>query len=162
MTDDELRELLKKKCSTLAAAFRKFDKNGDGVVNKGEFLTGLRGIGVDMPPKIMNRMWQMADEDGSGELRYQEFARKFANYKHTASMHRHVQLKSEADAKAEALHGVGAGSRMAKTSQHRKSVDVAFTLDDHLHDADATEEKHQTTQQLARSEHLRTVKVEDA
>ena len=56
MTDDELRALLQKKCSTLAAAFRKFDKNADGVVNKGEFLQGLRGIGVDMPPKVMNRL----------------------------------------------------------------------------------------------------------
>merc|ERR1719262_1364010 len=100
ITDDELRELLKKKCSTLAAAFRKFDKNADGCVNKGEFLTVLRGIGVDFPPAIMNKLWDMADEDGSGNLHYQEFARKFANYKHTASMHRHVALKSEADAKA--------------------------------------------------------------
>merc|ERR1719337_724122 len=33
--EDELRALLQKKCSTLAAAFRKFDRNADGVVNKG-------------------------------------------------------------------------------------------------------------------------------
>jgi len=51
---------------------------------------------------------------------------------------------------------------MAKTSQHRKSENVAFTLDENDYSKDATAPQHQTIQQLARSEHLRTVKVEDA
>ena len=52
------------------------------------------------------------------------FARKFAAYKATHSLHRHASMKSEADAKAVALHGVAAGSRMAKTTQHRSSKEV--------------------------------------
>ena len=32
ITDDDLRRLLKEKCSTLASAFKLFDKNGDGEV----------------------------------------------------------------------------------------------------------------------------------
>ena len=54
-------------------------------VDKGEFLIGLRGVGVDLPPKLMNKLWGMADEDGSGAIHYQEFARKFSTYKATAS-----------------------------------------------------------------------------
>lgn len=165
ITDDELRALLKKKCQTLAAAFRLFDKNGDGEVSKGEFFTGLKQVGVDMPPAILERLWAMADEDKTGAIVYQEFARKFANYKHTASMHRHVGLKSEADAKAVKLHGVAAGSRMAKTSQHRKTGKEIFAMDmsDLRQEGDEDEEdEHMTIQKLSRSPTLNDIPASEA
>ena len=81
ISDEELRALMKKKFATLMTAFKSFDKNGDGQVNRKEFGVGLKHVGVDLPPAIVDRIWKMADTDGTGALAYQEFARKFAAYK---------------------------------------------------------------------------------
>ena len=90
VTDDELRAIMKKKFCTLIAAFKSFDKNGDGCVNRKEFGIGMKGSGVDLPPKLVDRIWSMADSDGTGSLAYQEFARKFATYKVGGRRHRLV------------------------------------------------------------------------
>jgi hypothetical protein len=101
----------------------------------------------------------MADEDNSGVLHYTEFARKFANYKATHTLHRHASLKSEADAKAVALHGVAAGSRMAKATQHRSSKEVTFAVAEEDHGkADAPE---LTLSALSRQD-LSHIRAEDA
>jgi Ca2+-binding EF-hand superfamily protein len=160
-TDEDLRGLIKAKFSTLVSAFRSFDKNGDGQINRQEFFTGLKQSGVDLPKEQMLRLWEMADEDGSGVLHYTEFARKFAAYKATHSLHRHASMKSEADAKAVALHGVAAGSRMAKTTQHRSSKEVTFGVDQENFDPNATTSAPKTLNALARQD-LSHVKVEDA
>ena len=65
----------------------------------------------------------LINSDGSGSLAYQEFARKFANYKATASLHREVNFKNDKEALAEKLHGSGAGARMTKSSVARKKTD---------------------------------------
>jgi Ca2+-binding EF-hand superfamily protein len=137
-TDEDLRQVVMKKHATIVAAFRSFDKNGDGQINRSEFITGLKQSGIDLPKDQVIRLWEMADEDNSGVLHYTEFARKFANYKATHTLHRHAGHKSEADAKAVALHGVGAGSRMAKATQHRSEHTVTFAVAEADHgEADA-------------------------
>ena len=57
------------------------DHNGDGAVNKKEFQIGLKQAGLFLPPELIDRIWKLADTDGTGTLAYQEFARKFAAYK---------------------------------------------------------------------------------
>lgn len=49
ITDDELRKKVIWKGQSLLSAFRTFDKDGDGVVNKVEFSTGLKLCGIDLP-----------------------------------------------------------------------------------------------------------------
>jgi hypothetical protein len=102
----------------------------------------------------------MADEDSTGAIVYQEFVRKFSAYKNTASMHKDVGYKSEADAKAAALHGVTAGSRMAKTSQERKSQNIVFSMDKDQYGEG--EEHGHTIQSLSRMESLMTIPAEEA
>jgi Ca2+-binding EF-hand superfamily protein len=158
-TDEDLRQVMMKKHATIVAAFRSFDKNGDGQINRSEFLVGLKQSGIDLPKDQVLRLWEMADEDNSGVLHYTEFARKFANYKATHTLHRHASLKSEAEAKAVALHGVGAGSRMAKATQHRSSKEVTFAVAEEDHGkADAAEP---TLSALARQD-LSHIRAADA
>jgi Ca2+-binding EF-hand superfamily protein len=159
-TDEDLRQVMMKKHSTIVAAFRSFDKNGDGQINRSEFLLGLKQSGIDLPKEHANRLWEMADEDQSGVLHYTEFARKFANYKATHSLHRHAGLKSEADAKAVALHGVGAGARMAKTTQHRTEHSVSFAVAEGEHDV-SPKSAPLSLSQLARTD-LSQINVEQA
>jgi hypothetical protein len=46
-------------------------------------------------PKLISAKFSpdMADEDGTGNLQYQEFARKFAAYKASHSLHRHADFR---------------------------------------------------------------------
>ena len=127
MTDDELRALMKKKFSTLIGAFRAFDKNGDGCISKTEFFKGLRQNGVDLPPAQLEQLWRMADEDGTGNLQYQEFARKFASYKATHSLHRHADYKDDGKQElVQSLHGVDAASRVQKHAAIRNTQNIVW------------------------------------
>ena len=74
-------------------------------------------------------------------------------------MHKDVGYKSEADAKAAALHGVTAGSRMAKTSQERKSHNIVFSMDKDQYGEG--EEHGHTIQSLSRMESLMTIPAEE-
>jgi len=150
VSDDELRQLMKKKFCTLLAAFKSFDKNGDGCVNRKEFGIGMKNAGVDLPPKVVDRIWQMADSDGTGALAYQEFARKFAAYKATSSLHREVGFKSKSDEEAEKLHGTGAGTRVSKHSTIREKAVDTFRVDPENFNADKKEQKGMTIQEIAR------------
>jgi Ca2+-binding EF-hand superfamily protein len=130
MTDDELRQLIKKKFSTLIGAFRAFDKNGDGMISKTEFMKGIRNSGVDLPPAQLEQLWKMADEDGTGNLQYQEFARKFASYKATHSLHRHANYKDDGKQQlVQSLHGVDAASRVQKSAAIRNSESLEWGVD---------------------------------
>ena len=81
MTENEVRNVIKSKFSTIIGNFRALDQNGDGFVSKTDFFHVLSGNGIELPAEQMEQLWRTADEDGTGSLQYQEFARKFASYK---------------------------------------------------------------------------------
>ncbi|CAD7971754.1 unnamed protein product [Amoebophrya sp. A25] len=152
ISDDELRLLMKKKFATLLTAFKSFDKNGDGQVNRKEFSTGLRHVGVDLPPKVVDRLWALADTDGTGALAYTEFARKFAHYRASATLHKEVGFASKEDEQAEKLHGTGAGRRMTRSSiQRSDQAGLAFEVDAEDFNADAKKEEEMTVGMIART-----------
>ncbi|CAD7937081.1 unnamed protein product [Amoebophrya sp. A120] len=160
ITDEELRALMKKKFATLMTAFKSFDKNGDGQVNRKEFGVGLKHVGVDLPPAIVDRIWKMADTDGTGALAYQEFARKFAAYKATASLHRDVAFKTKEDELAEKLHGSGAGRRQTKHSVSRTQTQLNFEMDKDEFNENQDEPDEMTVPMIARGGDLSSRDIE--
>jgi len=159
VTDDELRKLIKDKFKTIISAFRSFDKNGDGQVNKREFMTGMRGAGVDLPPEMMDRLWKLADEDNSGTIQYQEFARKFCSFKASASLHRHGSMTA-ADAKVAAVHGSGGVTRTQKHASIRESEELTFKLDEHEFTTEKKDDAPKTMKKLAQDPNLKNIPVE--
>ncbi|CAD7960204.1 unnamed protein product [Amoebophrya sp. A25] len=124
LTDEALRKQIKKKFSTIIGAFRAFDKNGDGCISRAEFTRGLRSSGLDLPQDQVDKLWAMADEDGTGNLQYQEFARKFSTYKASHSLHRHADFRKDGgrDEKlVQSLHGVDAACRVQRRTSIRDS-----------------------------------------
>merc|ERR1719253_2039407 len=114
--------MVKKKFGSIISAFRSFDKNGDGEISKAEFMKGIRTVGIDLPPQQREQLWKMADEDNTGNIQYQEFARKFSTYTATASLHRHADYRKDGHQElVQSLHGVDAASRVQKHSAIRKS-----------------------------------------
>lgn len=130
LTDDELRAMVKKKFGSIIAAFRSFDKNGDGEISKAEFMKGIRTVGIDLPPAQREQLWKMADEDGTGNIQYQEFARKFSSYKASHSLHRHADYRKDGKQElVQSLHGVDAASRVQKHAAIRQSQELSWGVE---------------------------------
>lgn len=161
LTDEDLRNLMKTKFKTIMTAFRSFDKNGDGCVNKSEFFAGVKGSGVDLPKDQLERLWRMADEDNSGVLIYTEFARKFASYKATGSLHRHGTIVNSDVVK---VHGMAAAQSVNKESAMRGAQnEIVFGVSgDDLKDPDEEEiEVQMTISKMARDPELAKMHIED-
>jgi len=160
MTDEDLRNLMKTKFKTIMTAFRSFDKNGDGQVNKSEFMAGVKGSGVDLPKNQLERLWKMADEDGSGVLIYTEFARKFAAYKATGSLHRHNTI---VNANVVKTHGMAAAQTVQKESAIRgASEQITFGVSgDDLKKDDEEDATEMTISKMARDPSLAKIPIEE-
>jgi len=164
-TDEDLRALLQGKFSTIVSAFRAFDKNGDRMINKKEFISGLRNIGVDVPKEMFERLWRMADEDNSGNIHYTEFARRFCVHKASHSLHRQASLRSGEESVLN-LHGVGAASRMTRQAEVRQEENISWNLGDDHYNAEAAaagpqEAQPRTISQLARCKWIRNMPLDE-
>lgn len=161
VTDEELRALLKGKFSTLVAAFRAFDKNGDRMINKKEFITGLRNCGVDVPREMFERLWRLADQDNSGNIHYTEFAQRFCVHKASHSLHRHASLR-EGEETVLNLHGVGAASRLQRHAATRQEENLCWDIGAEAFTTEAAQDSQpRTISQLARCDWLRNMPVDE-
>lgn len=57
----------------LSRAFKALDKNSDGKLSRDELIEGYRQIMGDLAEAEVDRIMQIADADGSGEIDYSEF-----------------------------------------------------------------------------------------
>jgi Ca2+-binding EF-hand superfamily protein len=57
----------------LKEAFAKFDKNGDGKIDKEEFKVMMKELEPNMEKDEIEKMMATADADGDGFIDYQEF-----------------------------------------------------------------------------------------
>ena len=59
----------------MGKAFRRFDQDGSGTVDRTEFALGLASIGFDPSGGDIKSMLDYVDVDKSGEVNYREFQR---------------------------------------------------------------------------------------
>lgn len=59
----------------LIAAFRVFDRDGNGYITKDELKTAMDMIGESVTDLQLNEMLAIADIDHDGKINYEEFAR---------------------------------------------------------------------------------------
>lgn len=69
----------------LRRAFSLFDKDGDGVISKREFRQGWLTLGLDLTYDEIDDLMKLVDDDGNGQISYDEFISK---------MDLHIQRKS--------------------------------------------------------------------
>jgi hypothetical protein len=63
---------------SLEDTFRRFDEDGDGSVDRGEFERGLTALtGEALPRRALAALIELLDKDGDGSIDYLEFARWF-------------------------------------------------------------------------------------
>jgi Ca2+-binding EF-hand superfamily protein len=73
--------VLKRAKISVKATFEEFDVNGDGDINKGEFIDALRKLRItDLSQMQVDALWNSLDSDHSGAIDYREFVRKLERY----------------------------------------------------------------------------------
>jgi len=86
-----LRSKMATRFSTLRRVFRKIDADASGQCDRGELKYMLNAMfNLRVPDAVMERMIDLADHDGDGNIRFDEFARVFTaddifNMKNTLS-----------------------------------------------------------------------------
>ena len=66
--DEEARSAM------LKGTFERFDADGNGVLDRGEFKRMCRSIKLDAKPKQLEEYFKEIDTDKSGEIDFEEFA----------------------------------------------------------------------------------------
>jgi len=59
----------------MMAAFKVFDKNGDGKINADEVRAAMKELGEDITDEEARAMVREADLDGDGQIDFQEFCK---------------------------------------------------------------------------------------
>ncbi|XP_035677686.1 calmodulin-like [Branchiostoma floridae] len=59
------------------AAFKMFDKDNSGYIDKNEIIQGMAQLGMQVTEEEAEEMLQEADTDGDGRINYEEFAKTF-------------------------------------------------------------------------------------
>ena len=52
--------------------FKRFDKDGSGTIDKGEFIKGFTSLGLPVRDDQLEDLWVQLDKDGGGSLNFQE------------------------------------------------------------------------------------------
>ena len=52
--------------------FRKFDADGSGTIEKGEFRNAIAKMGFDAPDDCIDELFDEVDDDGSGTVDFKE------------------------------------------------------------------------------------------
>ncbi|KAF0870795.1 EF-hand domain-containing family member B isoform X2 [Crocuta crocuta] len=65
---------------TLLAAFRHYDKNGDGAIDKAELREACAQVSLHLDEQLLDRLFDYCDVDKDGLINYLEFA-NFLNWK---------------------------------------------------------------------------------
>ena len=75
---EEMKDKLFGRTSTMLESFRSFDVSGEGTISYPEFHRGLERIGVSISEEKSKRLFDHVDVKGNGKVDYQEWARALA------------------------------------------------------------------------------------
>jgi Ca2+-binding EF-hand superfamily protein len=84
---------------SLRTIYNKLDSDGDGIIDKEEFMAGLKTAGFRLAPVDASLVFDMVDFDGDGLMAYDEFCTIFnpQNVRYSSErlkLHEHVRFKS--------------------------------------------------------------------
>merc|ERR1719393_513058 len=64
---------IRKTVKDVQNAFKQFDRNGDGAIDKAELTSALKSTGGNFTQQEIDTIFSAADSDGNGEIDYEEF-----------------------------------------------------------------------------------------
>jgi len=69
---EQLKENLQKHAIRVLDLFRDWDENGDGEISKKEFRKAMPKLGFNLPPDLIDEVFDGYDLDGSGVMDFKE------------------------------------------------------------------------------------------
>uniref|UniRef100_A0A7S2NPK6 EF-hand domain-containing protein n=1 Tax=Haptolina brevifila TaxID=156173 RepID=A0A7S2NPK6_9EUKA len=69
---EQIKEALQKHAIRVLDLFREWDKNGDGQISKKEFRQAMPLLGMDLPTKAIDELFDQYDPDRSGVMEFAE------------------------------------------------------------------------------------------
>jgi len=73
------QELSEEQIADLKAAFNSLDKQGKGHISTGDLGTIMKNLGVELTDEELQEMIQSIDQDGNGEIDFEEFLELMVN-----------------------------------------------------------------------------------
>lgn len=144
---DVLRKWLSNTGLTIQALFNKFDTNGDGMIDSDELRQGLLSLNLaDLPPSQIERLIEIIDEDGNGEIDLAELEHSVTGSEYTPSTKEDGAEEKTSGGKqssSESAGDEGSESEDSKQDEGEDSDDDAKEADDEESDADAEDESEE-------------------
>ena len=124
----EVRALFENNNVDVVSAFRGFDEDGNGKVDKTEFRRGLHGLHIGLTDPQIDSLLSMVDKNGDGEIDYLEFAENIGGMSHKAALSASLAKNAEdADTKHKAEMAVKQEAEMRRLQASPPPVSVAPT-----------------------------------
>ena len=81
---EQIRDAVAKNLARIIDLFRQWDESGDGLITANEFRHALRALGLRAERPIIDALFNVFDEDGSGAISYEELYAKLRHETGTA------------------------------------------------------------------------------
>ncbi len=98
------------------SVFEMMDEDGNGRVDKDEFVEGLKVCGLDLPAEETDLLWDFLDDDGGGDLDMHEMCSKLMV---------HYKKQIQDDQEAAAAEGAASEQRKARSSVFLEAAEGA-------------------------------------
>ena len=72
---EKLKDALGTRLNEMVDLFKKWDIDGNGLIDKAEFRKAVAALGVQYDDEIVDAVFEGYDADGSGEMEYKEYVR---------------------------------------------------------------------------------------
>ena len=69
---EQLKIALKSSSARVIDLFREWDRDGDGQIGRPDFHKALKQLGLDVPKKEIDQLFDQWDEDRSGAISFDE------------------------------------------------------------------------------------------
>ncbi|KAL4237814.1 Calmodulin [Mactra antiquata] len=84
-------ELTEEEIQEYKEAFAIFDRDGSGSISAKELVIAMRSLGQNVTDEEVHRMMEQVDEDGSGELEFDEFVELMQRNKKDVNSHKAIE-----------------------------------------------------------------------
>ena len=137
-----LDDWLKATGLSVVELFKRFDTNGDGVIEASEFKTGLLALNIaDLPESQVERLVKTLDEDGDGVIDLNELESTFAPQDNEPSKHVGPEDEDGADDESEEDSDGADDKDTSEDSGGEDSEDTAEDSGDEEEDSDDADDE---------------------
>ena len=137
-----LDDWLKATGLSVVELFKRFDANGDGVIEASEFKTGLLALNIaDLPESQVERLVKTLDEDGDGVIDLNELESTFAPQDNEPSKHVGPDDEDGADDESEEDSDGADDKDTSEDSGDEDSEDTAEDSGDEEEDSDDADDE---------------------